>query len=333
VVSNYKLFLSSIEKQVLPVYLFCGAEDFLIDDALRQIKKLILSDAQTELNAHLFYAEDTDSAHIINEAETMPFLASKRLIVVRNAAKLAASDIDNMVSYVEKPADFSCLILVDPSIKSKHKLYKAVSVSGMVVDFKALRARELDLWLENKVTSNKKKLEPGACRVIRDRVGEQLRELDRVVQTLCAYVGQRDRINIADVEEVVGQTHLLNIFKLVDAVGAKKADVALKILRQLQIQGIRETHCLNMLARQLRQIDKYFMARKAGLSEMKTAGVLGVPPYIVKKIKAQAGNFNIAELKQGFKFLLDADKKIKTGQLKPWLVLECLVLRLCSVVS
>ncbi len=332
-VSTYKNFLSAIKKEVLPVYLFCGSEEFLIDTALIQVKKLILSDEAADLNAHLFYGEDTNSGQIITEAQTLPFLSSKRLIIVRNPSKLEKSGIENIITYIQNPAEFSCLILVDPGIKANTKLYKTVVKEAMVVDVKPLRGREIDQWLISRVTRDKKKLEPGAGRLIRDRVGDKLRELDRAVQTICAYTGERDQITISDVDKVIGQTHLQNIFKLVDAVGAKKPDSALDVLRQLQIQGVRETHCLNMIVRQLRQIEKCRKGQEEKIPAAKLAGLLGVPPFIVHKIKAQAGNFTLSELKQGFKLLLEADTKIKTGVLTPNLVMECLLVKLCSISS
>ena len=65
-----------------PVLLFEGEEEHLKQCALESLRKKYLSEGMEDLNETVLDAPDTDQ--LIAAAETLPFLADRRLVIVRN---------------------------------------------------------------------------------------------------------------------------------------------------------------------------------------------------------------------------------------------------------
>lgn len=59
-------FLSRTQKGLVsPIYLFSGKDEFLKENAVKKLKKIILKPGAGELNFNLFYGEESTGADII----------------------------------------------------------------------------------------------------------------------------------------------------------------------------------------------------------------------------------------------------------------------------
>ena len=67
-----------------PVYLFYGEEAYLKNIYKNRLKNAVLSDGDT-MNLTVFEGKDCDPLRIIDQAETMPFFADHRLIIVEDS--------------------------------------------------------------------------------------------------------------------------------------------------------------------------------------------------------------------------------------------------------
>ena len=78
-----RLFDQQLEKGNIPsVLLFEGEEEHLKQEALSRLKSRILPEGMEEMNMLLLSDPDTDQ--LIAAAETLPFLADRRLVIVRD---------------------------------------------------------------------------------------------------------------------------------------------------------------------------------------------------------------------------------------------------------
>ena len=85
-----------------------------------------------------------------------------------------------------------------------------------------------------------------------------------------------------------------------------------------------------MLTRFFTQLWKLTDMRSRRLSESDIAREIGVSPYFVKQIIGFRSNFDIRQIEENFKSLLEADTVLKSTSRDPRLVLDLLVLSLIS---
>ena len=87
---------------------------------------------------------------------------------------------------------------------------------------------------------------------------------------------------------------------------------------------------LGLIAWQFRTLweVKHYQAQKYGVQ--KIAAQMGAKPFLVEKALQYTKNFNRSKLQEGMKYLLEADRELKTSGRGPRGVLETLLLRICS---
>ena len=146
---NYNDFISLINSDKLkPVYLFLGEEEYLMNKALARLKNKYINDSLEALNYIVIDSKESDFDDIINACETLPFMAEKKIVIIRDISKIlenAAEDLAKKIAlYVEKLEDYLCLIIMDRSnnLKKTSSIYRRIKKLDGVVDFVGLKGSD-----------------------------------------------------------------------------------------------------------------------------------------------------------------------------------------------
>lgn len=311
------------------VYLLTGPEEFLKEEEIRRIKSKLFNDKDAVFNYNVFYAKEADAQTILEVAKSLPFISSHRLLVVRDVDKLSPSNKELLLSYIRNPNSQTVLVL-ETSQENEAYFSNLVLKYGKVIHFKKLRDDEVGHWVERRVNANRKRIETKAIEAIVQNVGDDLRNLANAIDTLILYLGDRDLILEEDVQTLIGISSVSSIFELVDAIGQKDTQGALRVLSSLFNSGEKPPQILGLIAWHWRRLwqAKQFLSR--GETKYGVGDKLGIRGYFLDKVFRQLSNFQLAELKEGFNYLLEIDVDIKMGRLDPRLCLEMLVVRLCQ---
>jgi DNA polymerase-3 subunit delta len=119
-----------------------------------------------------------------------------------------------------------------------------------------------------------------------------------------------------------------NIFDLVDCVGRREADRALRLLHRMLDEEAAPLYLLTMLARQIRILIQVSELREQGHTPKEIASRLKMHPYVVDKGLAQSRNFSMAQLEAAYQRLVETDWAIKAGRSEDVLALDMLVVAL-----
>lgn len=130
------------------------------------------------------------------------------------------------------------LVLLCEAYDPKHPVARAVEERGLVIERKAERSgrgrgiESLDIGaLTQEVLGPLgKKISPGAVRLLKDRVGEAMRQMASELDKLALYVGDRTTIEERDVELLVAPLREEEFFELGNALGEGDAQKALKLV-------------------------------------------------------------------------------------------------------
>lgn len=216
-----------------PLYLFHGEVTFLMDKAMGAVKRAILKAGSKDFNFNQFYAKEVEILRVIEAANTLPMMAPRRLVILRDAGEVKEAPLEKLVKYAEKPCPTTTLVLVGTSMGTKKKLMAAIRKQGLALEFKPLYDNALRPWVRAEVRELGRKMGEDCITYLLDRIGDNLQELHNELEKLILYVGNRELITLKDLETVVSDTHLEKVFELNDAVLERNAPLAVFQLRRM----------------------------------------------------------------------------------------------------
>ncbi len=333
---DYRQLFEDIETdQWSGAYLFYGEEEFIKEQALDRLINSLIPKEFRDLNYEMIDGIEVEPDDIINACETLPFMSSKRIIVVKDfylfGNKKGTSDQEEqMLNYIRNANEATCLIFYcHGDVDKRRALYKYIKKTGKAYEFTRLKNRELIQWVSQKFKENGKRISQYCVNYFIDRVGNDLDKVYNEILKLVDYVGNSETIDKEAIDRVVTPSLEQSIFKLVDAIGEKRSSQALILLKDLLHGGQGVAPILAMIARQFRLIMQCKEYYRQGYSADVISSKLGQPGFVVKKCIAQSRNFTMEQLRGGLSLCLELDYGIKSGRIQDVTGLEMLIIKMC----
>ena len=108
------------------VFLFAGNDTYSKEQAIKKLKSSLLDSSSLELDYKVFDGVDAEVRDILDYVSTIPFLASKRLVIIKHFEKFSKEDTSRLISYIKNPIKSTCLVL-DAEDDSLLKDYPGIS--------------------------------------------------------------------------------------------------------------------------------------------------------------------------------------------------------------
>ena len=169
-----------------------------------------------------------------------------------------------------------------------------------------------------------------AARAMVDQLGSKPGLLASELEKVITYAGASKEIDAALAYEVIGACKLESVFELTGALKSKNPGKALQLLGNHLKHGEEPLKILGAIIWQFRLIweVKYHMLNKSSAQQI--ARAMDSRPFVVEKAMPFAELFSQRKLRKVFENLYQADMELKTSSREPEIVLEGLILKLCS---
>lgn len=239
---------------LLPAYLIVGADELKRDAAVRRLRSRVPADMADFNLDELDGASLEEPGQLIPSAQTMPFCADFRLVIVNGAGELAKPVSEAVVSYLADPNPQCVLCLVAEKLAKNTRLYKAVAKVGphSVIDCAPLKRWELPPYVVKLAQKRGLTMDNAAAQELVERVGESTVALDNQIATLAQLVGDAGRITLADVEANVAQIAEVSPWAFADAVCERNAPRAMEMLNLMKAPSLVFLH--SVLVGRLREL-------------------------------------------------------------------------------
>lgn len=239
---------------LLPAYLIVGADELKRDAAVRRLRSHVPADMADFNLDELDGASLEEPGQLISSAQTMPFCAGFRLVIVNGAGELAKPVSEAVVSYLADPNPQCVLCLVAEKLAKNTRLYKAVAKVGphSVIDCAPLKRWELPPYVVKLAQKRGLSMDNAAAQELVERVGESTVALDNQIATLAQLVGDAGRITLADVEANVAQIAEVSPWAFADAVCERNAPRAMEMLNLMKAPSLVFLH--SVLVGRLREL-------------------------------------------------------------------------------
>ena len=294
------------------VILFIGTQTYLKDKALRELKKEILKDAREELDYKVFSGGETEGLReILDYASTLPFSASKRLIVIKDLEKFPEEDRARLVTHITTKLPDSSAIAIDAKDDSVLKKYPTLNRIAKVVRLDAMTDSGLSSWIRSLISSGGKTIEEKALRRLKELKGGDLASLAQEIDKLISFVGESNGIDIADVEDLVGKSMAPYAFDLAKAISERNPAKALEIAAELTASGKKLYEIVGLICWHFRRILEAKLLTSEGVRNPDIANALGVRRASYGEFFREVRSSDIAVIRAKMETLLKADLDMK----------------------
>lgn len=296
------------------VYLLEGVEENMKATALAALRQAVLPVGLEELNETVM--ENPASGALISACETLPFMADRRLVIVREHAGLLRGEADDkLTEYIARVPETALLVFVHRGrADARKKLYKAVAKAGNVVSFTALTDAELTDWICRSFSRLEKECSSATASLLAFTSGPDTALLRAEIDKLANYAHGRPRITDDDVRAVATRSIEYTVFGMVDAVVAGQKSKAFALLRDMLLSGEERLGILAMLLRQYRMLQhvKIMLYEKRTPQQMQTA--LGVKGFVLDRYLRQARALTGSQVKRAVDACLNMEYLVKSGK-------------------
>lgn len=323
---------------ISPFYLCYGTEKYQIQEFVRLLQDQMIAPEQLDFARISFDLTETPIEVVIEEAETLPFLVERKLIIVRDSSLFTAGKeggkvehkIDSLLSYIDNPAEHSVIIFVVQGEKmdERKKIVKAMKKADAVISFMPLSANELVDWVLREIRKRGCNAERDAAEALISNCGVQMSALSAEIDKLSLFAGKGGSIDTGVIQQLVARTVEQDIFAMVKYIAELKLDAALGIFYELLKQREEPIKIAALISRQFRMMLQVKDMARQSYSEQQIASQLSLHPYAVKIAGEQARKFEFSRLKEILVLLAKLDYEMKSGKIDKVLGLELFLLKL-----
>ena len=307
------------------VYLLYGEEAYLKKQYKDKLTKAILPDGDT-VNYAYYEGKGINPAELIDLAETMPFFAERRLIVIENSG-FFKSATPELADYMKNMPDTVCFLFVENEVDKRGKMYKAAKDKGRIVEMGRQDEKTLLYWIAGNVKREGRQIKESTARYLVSKTGTDMENLEKEMEKLFSYTLGRNEITVQDIDDICTTQITNKIFEMVEAVAVKQQKKALDYYYDLLALKEPPMRILYLLARQFKLLLEVKDLCGKGYEKSQIAKTVGLHPFVAGKYIQQCRTFSREELRSIMEEAVNTEEMVKTGRLNDVMSVELFIVK------
>lgn len=306
------------------IYLLYGEEAFLKNSYKNRLKEAIIGD--DTMNFAHFEGKGLDVDELIRLADTMPFFAERRLILVEDSGFFKSAS-DALVQYLPSMPDTTILLFIETEVDKRNRLYKKVKDMGYAAELNRQDSAQLARWAGGILTREQKKITKHTMELFLSMAGDDMENIRMELEKLISYTLGREVITDEDVLAVCTVQVTNRIFEMVSAIVNRQPRKAMDLYEDLLTLKETPMRILFLIARQFNQLLQVKDLMGKGMDKGTIASKLKMQPFVVGKTMPQARQFGREQILSYVEFCVETEEAVKSGRLQDRLAVELLITR------
>lgn len=311
--------------QLKTAYLLYGPEAYLRRQYRDKLKHAMAA-PDDNMNFAAFEGKETDVEAVIELAETLPFFAEQRVILIENSGFFKNS-CERLAEYLPKTPSTTHFIFVEDEVDKRSKCYKAVQKTGKVVEFATQTEELLTRWILSRLKKEGKNITGSVMQLFLSKTGTDMGNIDRELEKLICYTMGRPVIEAADVEAIATERTQNKIFEMVNAIAEHNQRKALDLYYDLLTLKEPSMRIMYLISRQFQILLNVRDMSARGMDQASMAKIAGIPPFAVRRNVSQAKGFSMEQLKQALRDGVDLEEAVKTGRMNDQMAVEIFLMK------
>lgn len=287
-----------------------GANSFMLHAELRNIVSDFIKE-YSDMGLERLDGEEVEYDRIRESLESLPFLASKKLVVLRSgsANKQFVEHADRLLKGLPETTD---VVLIEPKLDKRTAYYKLLKKISEFKEYSEMDGRQLAKWLVGQAKEQGAQLTETDANTLVDRVGINQQLLSNELSKLILY---NPIINRESIELLTDRTPQSTIFDLLEAAMSGKTKYALELYNEQRQLKVEPVQIIALLSWQLHVLALIKTADGRDANQIASEAKLN--PYVVRKSMAIAQRITLAELKQLVTGVRTLDMRLKSESIDP----------------
>lgn len=309
------------------IYLLYGEEAYLKRQYKEKLLKAMVTEGDT-MNFSAYEGKDIVQGELIDLAETLPFFAERRVLLVEDSGFFKNSS-EELAAYIPEVAESTCFIFVESEVDKRNKLYKQVKKSGRIVCFERQNDEILMRWVGGRLKKEGKAMTRAAYQRFITKTGNDMENIDRELEKLICYCMDRETIEEEQVEAICVEQTENKIFEMINAISEKRQKQALDLYYDLLTLKEPPMRILFLILRQFQKLMLIKELTGQGTDSRIIASKAGMPEFAVRKNQRMAGNFTMQQIREAIEDGIDFEESVKSGRMNDRIAVELLIVK-CS---
>lgn len=274
---------------------------------------------------------DLEPGKILNAVQASPFLAEKRLVIIRGLVEsVTKAESKPWIAGFERAPESSVVIFADDlSVEdfAKKELGKVLPTlpNVHVYPLPRLAGAELVAWARERVVKLGLVMTPSILDEVLRRTKDDAWRTGGELEKLSAYARQ-EPVTMEMVDLLVRTDYEADIFGFMDALASPTPRKALEKLFSERKAGGDEFALFGMLVRQIRLLvqARSVLDDNPKAQKQEVASLLAVHPFVAQKLLGEVRSWSAVELKRTHELAQKLDLAMKSG-IKPSISVDRLV--------
>ena len=172
------------------IYLLYGTEAYLKKQYKDKLKNAMAA-PDDNMNFTTFEGKNINPKEVIDLAETLPFFADRRVILIEDSGFFKSS-CEDLAEYLTQVAPATHFIFVEEEVDKRSKMYKTVKNNGKIVEFSAQSEELLTRWILTRLKKEGKNITGSVMQLFLSRTGTDMGNIDRELEKLICYALDRE---------------------------------------------------------------------------------------------------------------------------------------------
>jgi len=310
---SYLDIMKSLRKgDYAPLYFLHGEEDYFIDSLADYIEANALPEEQRAFNQSVVYGRDVTAGQIRDMAGRLPMMASRQVIIVREAQDVR--DLNALESYLARPVPSTVLVVCykHRKLDGRGTFYKKLHEPPLICfESKKLYDNKVPDWIRGWLKDEGYDITPEALGLAHEYLGNQLSTITNQLQKVIIGLEKGSTIEVDLIQRGVGISRDYNDFELSKALGLRQSERAYHIISQMSrdLNANPPVRIISTLGQYFTRL--YTLHQMHGAKEDEMARAIGVAPFILKDYRLVTRNYNVAQLEHILGLLHESDLKSK----------------------
>jgi len=314
-----------------PVYVICCKDKFLAGNSCKKLLDRLIPADQRAMALYQPPDDKAELADVLDELRTLPFLAERRVVLIKGADGFVKTYREGLEKYFDSPSGKGVLVLVVDSWPKNTRLAKKLAKIGELISDE-VKPWEMGRFAVNYAASeHDKKFAPSAGQLLVELAGDNPGRICGEIDKLALYCGEGKTITVKMVEDLVGHNRLFNVFAVIDAMTARNSTAAIERLRNMFAgDSSAEFTAVGAFAYHFRRLFQARAMLDKGVSRAEVAKKVRVFGNKSNDFFRQVGQMPLTKTASVMKELARIDHAMKTGGTSGKVAIERLVIKLCS---
>lgn len=319
---GYEEFRTSLRGgECANVYIFFGEETYLMQQAVEQLRELLVPAASEAFNYHRLGGKNVTVQELTEAAEAMPMMAERTLVTVTDMDifKLDESQRTALTALLEDFPDYCTLVFLYRQIPYKRdgklkKLAAAVAAHTTEIEFAPQGRQKLQKWVRRRFAALGKEIDDATIDHFLFTCGNLMDGLVPEITKLAAYA-KGSSVTSADIDAVADPILEARIFDMTNAVSARDYDRAAAVLAELFRMQTEPIVILGALSRELRQLYTARLALEGNKDAVWLKDLWRMSSdYPAKKLMQSARGVSRAWCREAVQRCQVLDRRMKSGR-------------------